>query len=172
MQALEAYFQSSKWTFSFPLAQKIRQLLTFKRSLKTILTYCLVSAALFKVPQGAWFTLTLATVLASVLILWRFGKEQQWAAEAEDRFPTTHLVVKNEDGSIRLTDRYGGETLSVIRGFGIFFDKAGETTPAVFSQFLTKLVAAPEVCPSFVHRLTILWLTLILDYCLLPSQTT
>jgi hypothetical protein len=37
---------------------------------------------------------------------------------------------------------------------------------------LTKLVAAPEVCPSFVHRLTILWLTLILDYCLLPSQTT
>lgn len=111
-----------------------------------------MSAALFKVPQGAWFTITLASVLASVLILWRFGKEQQWAAEAEDRFPTTHLVVKNEDGSIRLTDRYGGETLSVIRGFGIFFDKAGETTPAVFSQFLTKLVAAPEITVFFHLR--------------------
>lgn len=104
-----------------------------------------MSAALVKVPNGAWFTLLLSSILASLLILWRFGKEQQWAAEAEDRFPTTHLVLKGEDGTVKLTDRYGGDTLSVIKGFGIFFDKAGETTPAVFSQFLTKLVAAPEV---------------------------
>jgi KUP system potassium uptake protein len=111
-----------------------------------------ISSALTKVPDGAWFTLTLSGVLASILILWRFGKEQQWKAEASDRFPTTHLVEKGDDGWIRLTDKYGGDHLSVIKGFGIFFDKAGETTPAVFTQFLSKLVAAPEVMVFFHLR--------------------
>lgn len=111
-----------------------------------------LSSALTKVPSGAWFTLALATVLASLFTLWRFGKEQQWLAEATDRFPTTHLVKKCEDGRIHLTDRFGGRSLSFIEGFGIFFDKAGETTPAVFSQFLTKLVAAPQVMVFFHLR--------------------
>jgi hypothetical protein len=79
-----------------------------------------ISSALTKVPDGAWFTITLASVLASILILWRFGKEQQWAAEAEDRFPTTHLVQKGEGGWIKLTSRYGGDDLSVIKGANSF----------------------------------------------------
>jgi KUP system potassium uptake protein len=86
-----------------------------------------MSSALTKVPNGAWFTLTLAGLLACLLILWRFGKEQQWAAEAEDRFPTTRLV-ENEDGRIKLTPRYGGDDLSVVKGFGIFFDKVTPIT--------------------------------------------
>ncbi len=111
-----------------------------------------ISSALTKVPDGAWFTLTLATVLASLFILWRFGKEQQWASEAAERFPTTHFVKKQDDGSVHLTPRYGGGTLSTIKGLGIFFDKAGETTPIVFSQFAIKLVAAPEVMVFFHLR--------------------
>lgn len=111
-----------------------------------------LSSALTKVPDGAWFTLTLATVLASIFILWRFGKEQQWASEAADRFPTTHFVKKQHDGNIKLVDRYGGGTLSNIKGLGIFFDKAGDTTPIVFSQFAIKLVAAPEVMVFFHLR--------------------
>jgi KUP system potassium uptake protein len=111
-----------------------------------------LSAALTKVPDGAWFTLTLAGVLASLFILWRFGKEQQWQAEAEDRFPTTHLVTKDKNGDLRLTEAFGGDTLSIVKGFGIFFDKAGETTPQVFTQFLSKLVAAPEVIIFFHLR--------------------
>ncbi|OCL04473.1 potassium transporter [Glonium stellatum] len=111
-----------------------------------------LSSALTKVPSGAWFTLALATVLASLFTLWRFGKEQQWLAEAADRFPTTHLVKKSEDGRIQLTDKFGGRTISTIEGFGIFFDKAGETTPTVFSQFLSKLVAAPQVMVFFHLR--------------------
>jgi len=110
-----------------------------------------MSSALIKVPQGAWFTLTLSGLLACILILWRFGKEQQWQAEAEDRFPTTHLVEKGDDGWLKLTPAYGGDNLAVIKGFGIFFDKAGETTPAVFTQFLSKLVAAPEVCSDYPY---------------------
>ncbi|EPE24954.1 hypothetical protein GLAREA_11535 [Glarea lozoyensis ATCC 20868] len=112
-----------------------------------------LSSSLEKVPDGAWFTLVLSAVLASILILWRFGKEQQWQAEAVDRFPTSHLVQRdNSDGSLHLTDTFGGETLSKIKGLGIFFDKAGETTPAVFTQFLAKLVAAPDVMVFFHLR--------------------
>jgi KUP system potassium uptake protein len=111
-----------------------------------------MSSALVKVPQGAWFTLTLSGILASLFILWRFGKEQQWLAEASDRFPTSHLVEKTKNGELRLTPKYGGDTLSIIKGFGIFFDKAGETTPMIFSQFLSKLVAAPEVMVFFHLR--------------------
>ena len=109
-----------------------------------------ISSALTKVPDGAWFTLALAFILASLFILWRYGKENQWAAEAEDRFPTTHFVHGRSDGRIELTEKYGGGELSRIRGFGIFFDKAGETTPIVFSQFISKLVAAPEFM-VFLH---------------------
>ena len=111
-----------------------------------------LSSALTKVPDGAWVTLTIAAVLTTGFIVWRFGKDQQWAAEAEDRFPTSHFVKEREDGQIQLTKKYGGGTLSSIKGFGIFFDKAGETTPIVFSQFISKLVAAPEVMVFFHLR--------------------
>jgi KUP system potassium uptake protein len=111
-----------------------------------------LSSALLKVPDGAWFTILLATILASMFILWRFGKEQQWFAEAEDRFPTTHFVKTNDAGDLQLTDLFGGKILSRAQGFGIFFDKAGETTPIIFSQFIRKLVTAPEVIVFFHLR--------------------
>lgn len=53
---------------------------------------------------------------------------------------------------MRLTNRYNGTTLSDIKGFGIYFDKAGETTPIVFSQFVIKLTAMPEVMVFFHLR--------------------
>lgn len=111
-----------------------------------------LSSALVKVPNGAWFTITLASVLAGSFILWRFGKENQWAAEAADRFPTSHFVKKMSDGQLKLVDKFGGGDLSRIKGLGIYFDKAGETTPIVFSQFVIKLVAAPEVMVFFHLR--------------------
>ncbi|OAL32530.1 hypothetical protein AYO22_00552 [Fonsecaea multimorphosa] len=111
-----------------------------------------LSSALTKVPDGAWFTLTLAFVLGMIFMLWRFGKEQQWFAEAGDRFPTSHFVKKGADGRLHLTERYSGTALSSINGFGIFFDKGGETTPIVFSQFAIKLTAMPEVSVFFHLR--------------------
>lgn len=111
-----------------------------------------LSSALTKVPAGAWFTIMLAFILASVFLVWRFGKEQQWLAEAEDRFPTSHFVQTGRDGQLYLTERRDGDPLSHIKGFGIFFDKAGETTPTVFSQFTTKLVAVPEIMVFFHLR--------------------
>ncbi|KAL9621006.1 MAG: hypothetical protein Q9160_004524 [Pyrenula sp. 1 TL-2023] len=112
-----------------------------------------LSSVLTKVPDGAWFTITLAAVLALIFLLWRFGKEQQWLAEAEDRFPTTHFVTTDSTtGQLQLTPRFENVPLSTTRGFGIFFDKAGETTPIVFSHFVLKLTSMPEVIVFFHLR--------------------
>jgi KUP system potassium uptake protein len=114
-----------------------------------------LSSALLKVPDGAWFTLTLAAVLAAVLILWRFGKENQWIAEREDRQPLAHFVKADADGVFRLVGHQGGkggEPISFTNGFGIFFDKGGINTPTAFSQFINKLVSTPEVIVFFHMR--------------------
>ncbi|KAF2866380.1 potassium transporter-domain-containing protein [Massariosphaeria phaeospora] len=118
----------------------------------TLLDGTFLSSSLTKVPDGAWFTILLSCLLASIFILWRFGKEQQWFAEASDRFPTTHFVKTSDEGRLQLTEQFGKKTLSAMEGFGIFFDKAGETTPIVFSQFIRKLVTAPEVIVFFHLR--------------------
>lgn len=111
-----------------------------------------LSSALTKVPDGAWFTLTLAGVIACIFLVWRYGKEQQWFAEAQDRFPTSHLVTTDAEHNLRLTDYFGGTDISQIRGFGMFFDKAGDKTPTVFSNFALKLTAAPQVMIFFHLR--------------------
>ncbi|CAO2654440.1 Nn.00g111730.m01.CDS01 [Neocucurbitaria sp. VM-36] len=111
-----------------------------------------LSSALTKVPDGAWFTILLSCLLASIFILWRFGKEQQWSAEASDRFPTSHFVKTSADGCLQLAQQFGNKTVGSMEGLGIFFDKAGETTPIVFSQFIRKLVTAPEVIVFFHLR--------------------
>jgi KUP system potassium uptake protein len=109
-----------------------------------------LSAAMTKVPLGAWFTLTLAAVLAIFFIIWRFGKEQQWAAEAADRAPLAQFAQADSEGIYRLMG-HDNEPVSTNRGFGIFFDKIGDgSTPMVFSQFLEKLVTRPETT-VFLH---------------------
>jgi len=111
-----------------------------------------LSSVLIKVPQGAWFTLVLACFLSSIFILWRYGKENQWRAEASDRFHPSHLVTKAGDNKLMLTPAFGGGEITHINGFGIFFDKAGDMTPTVFIQFLSKFVATPDISVFFHLR--------------------
>ncbi|KAI0409722.1 potassium uptake protein [Xylaria palmicola] len=108
-----------------------------------------LTSALNKVPEGAWFTLTLAAILAAIFLLWRFGKENQWRAEAEDRFRPNQLITKDRDDKLSLTMRWGGGAVTPIRGFGIYFDKTGVLTPTVFTQFVTKFGAIPEIMVFF-----------------------
>ncbi|KAI9829737.1 MAG: hypothetical protein M1826_005480 [Phylliscum demangeonii] len=95
-----------------------------------------LSSALTKVPEGAWFTLMLASILASVALLWRYGKEQQWSAQDRHRLQPSQLLQPAEHGLVRLTPAYGGGELSSIRGMFIFFDKDGDKLPTVFAQFV------------------------------------
>ncbi|KAI1435951.1 potassium transporter [Xylaria sp. CBS 124048] len=108
-----------------------------------------LTSALNKVPNGAWFTLTIASILACLFLLWRFGKETQWRAEAENRFRPSELIQKGTEEKLTLTDRFGGGSVTPVSGFGIYFDKASSLTPTVFTQFVTKFGAIPEIMVFF-----------------------
>ncbi|KAF2185532.1 hypothetical protein K469DRAFT_750282 [Zopfia rhizophila CBS 207.26] len=147
------FFDTCMVTLVAILVRRIRPYFVFLPWLAiALLDGTFLSSALTKVPDSAWFTIALLCLVASIFILWRFGKEQQWFAGASDRFPTTHFVRTREDGKLQLSSSFGNKTLSSIEGFGTFFDKAGETTPIVFSQFIRKLVTAPGVIVFFHLR--------------------
>ncbi|KAH7034780.1 potassium transporter-domain-containing protein [Microdochium trichocladiopsis] len=121
-----------------------------------------LSAALAKVPEGAWFTITLSGILSCLFLLWRFGKENQWRAEARDHLRPGEVIERDWDGKMLLSGRFGTsnsgppEPLTKIRGFGIFFDKTGVMAPHIFSQFATKFGALPEILVFFhLHPLEI-----------------
>ncbi|KAH6681627.1 putative potassium transporter 5 [Halenospora varia] len=111
-----------------------------------------LSSALTKIPTGAWLTIVLSAILSSIFVLWRFGKENQWAAEAEDRFQPSHLLTTGTDGEVKLTEAFGGGKVSTVGGVGIFFDKVGDMVPIVFTQFVRKFSARPEVIIFFHMR--------------------
>lgn len=108
-----------------------------------------LSSALTKVPDGAWFTLMLTAILSIVLFVWRYGKEQQWRAETSDRISLGQLVVMDDEENPCLSPGEGGGELTEIKGVGIFFDKDGDMSPAIYTQFLRKFKAR--------HELTILF---------------
>lgn len=123
-----------------------------------------LSSALTKVPDGAWFTLILAILLSSIFVLWRFGKENQWQAEASDRLAPSSIITRlsadrqasgdDSSGGLRFTPAFGSAAISTINGMGIFFDKGGfpNTMPTVFIHFLQKFQAAPGVVVFFHIR--------------------
>lgn len=111
-----------------------------------------LSSVLTKVPTGAWFTLMLAAILSFIFVLWRFGKERQWSAESEDRFQPSHLMVRSPSGEIKLTQAFGGMPVTNSHGVGIFFDKVGDMVPIVFTQFVRKFSARPEIIVFFHMR--------------------
>ncbi|CEJ58653.1 hypothetical protein PMG11_07303 [Penicillium brasilianum] len=110
-----------------------------------------LSAALSKVPHGAWFTLMIAVVLTCIFVLWRYGKEEQWKAEESDNTPLSQTTALRENKLV-LKDGPGSSTITSISGLGIFFDKSGSSTntPTVFLHFLRKFSAVPEVT-VFLH---------------------
>jgi KUP system potassium uptake protein len=119
-----------------------------------------LSAALTKIPQGAWVTLMIAVVLTSIFVLWRYGKEEQWKAEAADKIPLSHVVSFTSDTQdksglrLQLAQALGGGPISTNGGFGIFFDKAGSQAiaPPILIQYLQKFKATTEFMVLFHLR--------------------
>jgi len=125
-----------------------------------------LSSALTKVPDGAWFTLLLAVLLASFFSLWRYGKEKQWATEAKNQAQLSELVAYSSNNlssstaipdasakkSFHLSWRHGGGELTETKGMGIFFDKSGTDihVPQVYEHFITKFEAQMQVV-VFLH---------------------
>lgn len=128
------------------------------------------TANLRKIPEGAWFTLVLSSILVSIFILWRWGKEKQWAVEARDKFiPSNVVQVPEETEALNLGEKptaptagvnandfaytgaplahsltasMGGGKLTTTSGMGIFFDKTGTMSPQ----------ALPLVFVNFVRK--------------------
>jgi KUP system potassium uptake protein len=114
-----------------------------------------LSSSLTKIPTGAWFTILLSSILSFIFVLWRFGKENQWRSEAEDRFQPSHLLTSPssvDQTMVKLTPAFGGGTVSMVDGVGIFFDKVGNMVPIVFAQFVRKFCARPRIIVFFHLR--------------------
>jgi len=111
-----------------------------------------LTSALTKVPEGAWFTILLAVLLASFFSLWRYGKEKQWACEARETSDLSSMLTTTleGEGGLALSKKYGGGALSRVEGFGIFFDKSGAFVPTVYEQWLRKFRAQLDVV-VFMH---------------------
>ncbi|ORY70059.1 potassium transporter-domain-containing protein [Pseudomassariella vexata] len=111
------------------------------------------SSVLVKVPDGAWFTILLAAILSSIFVLWRYGKESQWAAESLGRLAPSSLI-RSTESTPYLTVGYGGSRISTVDGLGIFFDKTGDwnVLPVSFTQFLIKFAARPRILLFFHMR--------------------
>ncbi|KAF7558828.1 hypothetical protein G7046_g5323 [Stylonectria norvegica] len=125
-----------------------------------------LSAALNKVPDGAWFALVLSFILSIIFILWRWGKEQQWKAESKDLLDPSELLQMSRNNSttgskgespvrLRLAPDFGGGMITPAPGLGIFFDKvggSGDNIPKVFTQFVRKFQTRPQVIVFFHMR--------------------
>jgi KUP system potassium uptake protein len=110
-----------------------------------------MTSALTKVPDGAWFTLGLAVILAMIFTTWRYGKEKQWAVERKGRLRLNRLVSKGKGGGLKLNPGLGGQEIITTKGIGIFFDKpGGDFVPVIYEEFLRKFEAQPEV-QVFLH---------------------
>ncbi|KAI4728007.1 putative potassium transporter [Aureobasidium sp. EXF-10728] len=125
-----------------------------------------LSSALTKVPDGAWFTLLLAVLLASFFSLWRYGKEKQWTTETKTQAQLAELVAYSANNlssstatpdpsakkTFHLSWRHGGGDLTETKGMGIFFDKSGTDihVPQVYEHFITKFEAQMQVV-VFLH---------------------
>lgn len=112
-----------------------------------------LTSVLIKVPEGAWFTILLSAILCTIFILWRFGKEAQWATEYADRLPPSALLVKDAE-TTHLATAFGNTPVSVVHGLGIFFDKDGDVDvlPPLFTHFVRKFAARPSVIIFFHMR--------------------
>jgi KUP system potassium uptake protein len=156
---------SSLTTFMVALVAVIVWRLSFYIVIPVFINFALwdgmfLSASLTKIPHGAWVTLMIAGVLTSIFILWRYGKEEQWKAEAADKIPPSQVVrfrSNSQDESsprLQLAPALGGGLISTTSGLGIFFDKTGSQAiaPHVLVQFLQKFKAATEFMVLFHLR--------------------
>jgi len=103
-----------------------------------------LSSTLFKVPQGAWFTLVCAFLLSLIMFLWHQGKTWEWGYEATRKANIEDIIVPGEQpNALRIV----GENHDVARinGLGIYLDQSRNDVPPVYSHFLRTFGAVHRV---------------------------
>ncbi|KAF3492315.1 uncharacterized protein GIQ15_01832 [Arthroderma uncinatum] len=103
-----------------------------------------LSAALAKVPSGGWFTLVLATVLTTTLLVWSYGEGSKWAARKDERISQT-IIYPNQDGLLMLRDESVDQHVKTIKGIGVFLIDHDAGSPSVFKHFVHKFESIHEI---------------------------
>ena len=112
-----------------------------------------IASTILKVPQGAWFTLVVGIILASLMFLWHWGKQIQWIYEKNHLHDITDVLELVSDSSSTFSDddlehlRLTGTTTNVeiFEGLGVFFDKYGINAPSVYTHFVNSFDAVHSV---------------------------
>ncbi|PGH15031.1 hypothetical protein AJ79_02713 [Helicocarpus griseus UAMH5409] len=104
-----------------------------------------VSAALYKVPSGGWFTVAMAAILSCTLLTWNYGEECQLEAERDDSSLARARVFADTSGTLFLHQASQNLAVKIIRGIGIFLVESDSNSPPVFDHFLRKFEASHEI---------------------------
>ncbi|KAL1919211.1 uncharacterized protein VTP21DRAFT_1903 [Calcarisporiella thermophila] len=108
-----------------------------------------LSATLFKIPQGAWFTIALAAIISSIMFIWNWGKTLQWRYEEKKSTTMTALLSVLLDAN-RLDFANTNKSISRLGGLAVVFDPSGFNVPLVFNHFISNFNAVHEVV-IFLH---------------------
>ncbi|TGZ81375.1 potassium uptake protein [Ascodesmis nigricans] len=112
-----------------------------------------LSSALTKIPHGAWFTILLAGILTSIILLWQYGKRNQWKSETQDVISAHKIIqVDGATGKAFVKTPDGAKELRSLKGVGVFFDKPGHKSPPVYAHFIRKFEAQHELTIFFHLR--------------------
>ncbi|EFE42937.1 hypothetical protein TRV_02302 [Trichophyton verrucosum HKI 0517] len=103
-----------------------------------------LSAALAKVPSGGWFTLVLAAVLTTTLLVWSYGEGSKWAARKDERISQA-VVYPNQNGQLILRDEGVDQPVKKIKGIGVFLTDHDAGSPSVFKHFVHKFESIHEI---------------------------
>ncbi|EEQ32068.1 hypothetical protein McanMca71_001657 [Microsporum canis] len=103
-----------------------------------------LSAALVKVPSGGWFTLVLAAVLTTTLLVWSYGEGSKWAARKDERVSQA-IIYPNPDGQLMLCDENADQLVKRIKGIGVFLTDHDAGSPSVFKHFVHKFESMHDI---------------------------
>ncbi|CAG8565674.1 6782_t:CDS:2 [Diversispora eburnea] len=131
-----------------------------------------LGSTLLKVQSGGWFTLSIATLLLFVMLIWRWGttlkvkyelrnktrlddifasnfpeKEAQ-ESNSEDSDQTDEIlqtIVRQKSKNIQLQLLGTGFPVNRLPGIGLFYKEAGMGVPLSFCHFIHHFPAVPEI---------------------------
>ncbi|KAI1923126.1 hypothetical protein LOZ65_003321 [Ophidiomyces ophidiicola] len=102
-----------------------------------------VGAALAKVPAGGWFTVIMASILTSTLLMWSYGEGCQFHAERDESASQSTIFTSHDQ--LWLQDGKAEYSVKTIRGIGVFLIEPNSRSPPVFDHFIKKFEATHEI---------------------------
>ncbi|CAG8558847.1 4369_t:CDS:1 [Acaulospora colombiana] len=123
---------------------------------------CFLSATLLKVVSGGWFTLSVAVILCSVMMLWKWGTTRKIEFELSHKTKLGDIFdgktlnghgnrLEEDDGEIDELTRPQLRLLDTkfpvnrLPGIGLFYREAGMGVPLSFSHFVEHFPSLPEI---------------------------